>query len=137
VIDEYGGTDGLVSIEDLVEEIVGDIDDEHDTEEAPQLHELGAGGYEADARLDLEDFKARTGIDLALAESEEEIDTLGGLVVSLIGRVPERGEIIPHPSGYEFEILQADPRRVKLLRLRPLSTVGTPAVEPQGPAQRH
>lgn len=137
VIDEYGGTDGLVSIEDLVEEIVGDIDDEHDTEEAPQLRDLGAGGYEADARLDLEDFKARTGIDLALAESEEEIDTLGGLVVSLIGRVPERGEIIPHPSGYEFEILQADPRRIKLLRLRPLSAAGSLAAAPQGPAQRH
>jgi len=137
VIDEYGGTDGLVSIEDLVEEIVGDIDDEHDTEEAPQLRELGSGGYEADARLDLEDFKARTGIDLALAQSEEEIDTLGGLVVSLIGRVPERGEIIPHPSGYEFEILQADPRRIKLLRLRPLSAAGAPAVAPQGPTQRH
>jgi magnesium and cobalt transporter len=137
VIDEYGGTDGLVSIEDLVEEIVGDIDDEHDTEEAPQLRELGAGGYEADARLDLEDFKARTGIDLAVAESEEEIDTLGGLVVSLIGRVPERGEIIPHPSGYEFEIVQADPRRIKLLRLRPSSAAGPSAVAPQGPAQRH
>jgi CBS domain containing-hemolysin-like protein len=137
VIDEYGGTDGLVSIEDLVEEIVGDIDDEHDIEESPQLRELGAGGYEADARLDLEDFKARTGIDLALSESEEEIDTLGGLVVSLVGRVPERGEIIPHPSGYEFEILQADPRRIKLLRLRPSSGTGKLATESQGPAQRH
>ncbi len=137
VIDEYGGTDGLVSIEDLVEEIVGDIDDEHDIEESPQLREIGSGGYEADARLDLQDFKARTGIDLALAESEEEIDTVGGLVVSLVGRVPERGEIIPHPSGYEFEILQADPRRIKLLRLRPSSGAGKLAAAPQGSQQRH
>jgi CBS domain containing-hemolysin-like protein len=137
VIDEYGGTDGLVSIEDLVEEIVGDIDDEHDTEESPQVRDLGEGGYEADARVDLEDFKASTGIDLALEESEEEIDTLGGLVVSLIGRVPERGEIIPHPLGYEFEILQADPRRIKLLRLRPSATMGELAASPQGPQQRH
>jgi hemolysin (HlyC) family protein len=136
VIDEYGGTDGLVSIEDLVEEIVGDIDDEHDTEESPQLRELGAGEYEADARLDLDEFNARTGIDLALAGSEEEIDTLGGLVVSLVGRVPERGEIIPHPSGYEFEILQADPRRIKLLRVRPSPSATTHADAPQGAAQR-
>ena len=118
VIDEYGGTDGLVSMEDLVEEIVGDIDDEHDIEEAPQLRKLDDGAFEADARLDLEDFKEKSGIDLAPADSNEEIDTLGGLVVSLIGRVPERGEIIPHPSGYEFEILEADPRRLKRLRVR-------------------
>jgi magnesium and cobalt transporter len=120
VIDEYGGTDGLVSIEDLIEEIVGDIDDEHDVEEAPQLRARDDGGYDADARLDLEDFKAQTGIALAPEEADEEIDTLGGLVVSLVGRVPQRGEIIPHPSGFEFEIIEADPRRVKKLRLRRL-----------------
>ena len=119
VIDEYGGTDGLVSIEDLIEEIVGDIDDEHDVDDAPRLRALPGGGYEADARLDLEDFKAQTGIDLALKDGDEEIDTLGGLVVSLVGRLPLRGEIIPHPSGFEFEILEADPRRIKRLRLRP------------------
>lgn len=135
VIDEYGGTDGLVSIEDLVEEIVGDIDDEHDIEEAPQLRKLDDGAFEADARLDLEDFKEKSGIDLLPADSNEEIDTLGGLVVSLIGRVPERGEIIPHPSGYEFEILEADPRRIKLLRLRP-STGGRP-MQPALPEARH
>jgi CBS domain containing-hemolysin-like protein len=135
VIDEYGGTDGLVSIEDLVEEIVGDIDDEHDIEEAPQLRRLDDGAFEADARLDLEDFKEKSGIDLVPADSDEEIDTLGGLVVSLIGRVPERGEIIPHPSGYEFEILEADPRRVKFLRLRP-SASGGPVPPPQ-PDARH
>jgi len=118
VIDEYGGTDGLVSIEDLIEEIVGEIDDEHDIEEAPQLKALDDGGYDADARLDLEDFKSQTGIDLVPAERNEEIDTLAGLVVSLVGRVQQRGEIIPHPSGLEFEIVEADPRRVKKLRLR-------------------
>ena len=119
VIDEYGGTDGLVSIEDLVEEIVGDIDDEHDIEEAPQLRTLPNGAYEADARLDLEDFKEQTGIALAPSDPDEEVDTLGGLVVSLLGRLPQRGEIVPCPKGYEFEVLEADPRRVKRLRIRP------------------
>jgi magnesium and cobalt transporter len=118
VIDEYGGTDGLVSIEDLIEEIVGDIDDEHDVEEAPQLKARDDGGYDTDARLDLEDFKEQTGIDLAPEDTDEEIDTLGGLAASLVGRVPQRGEIIHHPSGFDFEIVEADPRRVKKLRLR-------------------
>ncbi|MGD0867487.1 MAG: hemolysin family protein [Rhizomicrobium sp.] len=127
VIDEYGGTDGLVSIEDLIEEIVGDIDDEHDVDDAPRLRALPGGGYEADARLDLEDFKAQTGIDLAPEDGDEEIETLGGLVVSLVGRLPLRGEIIPHPSGFEFEILEADPRRVKRLRLRPPPPKAPPA----------
>ncbi len=119
VIDEYGGTDGLVSIEDLVEEIVGDIDDEHDVDEAPQLRPLANGAYDADARLDLEDFKEETGIALAPTDPDEEVDTLGGLVVSLLGRVPQRGEIVPYPDTYEFEVLEADPRRVKRLRIRP------------------
>lgn len=118
VIDEYGGTDGLVSIEDLVEEIVGDIGDEHDVEEAPQLKRLPDGGYEADARVDLDDFAEQTGFALQADEAEEDVDTLGGLVVSLIGRVPQRGEIVTH-SGFEFEVLEADPRRIKRLRVRP------------------
>jgi magnesium and cobalt transporter len=118
VIDEYGGTDGLVSIEDLVEEIVGDIGDEHDVDEAPQLKKLPDGVYEADARLDLEDFTEQTGLTLEAADAEEDVDTLGGLVVSLIGRVPQRGEIVSH-GGFEFEVLEADPRRIKRLRLRP------------------
>jgi len=130
VIDEYGGTDGLVSIEDLVEEIVGDIDDEHDVAEAPQLKALPDGGYEADARIDLDDFREQTGIDLEPNGEDEDIDTLGGLVVSLLGRVPERGEIIPHPSGLEFEVLEADPRRVKRLRLRKPQAVAD--VKPTG-----
>lgn len=122
VIDEYGGTDGLVSIEDLVEEIVGDIDDEHDIDEAPRLRALPNGVYDADARFYLEDFKEETGIALAPADPEEEVDTLGGLVVSLLGRVPQRGEIVHYPGGYEFEVLEADPRRVKRLRIRPASS---------------
>src|SRR3984957_11374615 len=101
VIDEYGGTDGLVSIEDLVEEIVGDIDDEHDIEESPQLKARDDGGYDPDARLDLEDLKEQTGIDLMPEDTDEEIDTLGGLAASLVGRVPQRGEIIHHPSGFD------------------------------------
>jgi len=121
VIDEYGGTDGLVSIEDIIEEIVGDIADEHD-EESPHARPLPGGGFLADARIDLEDFKAETGIEFPLdEETQEEIDTLGGLVVALIGRVPQRGEIVAHPNGIEFEVLEADPRRVKRLRIRPPS----------------
>lgn len=134
VIDEYGGTDGLVSIEDLIEEIVGEIDDEHDIDEAPRLSARDGGGYDVDARLDLEDFKTQTGIDLMPEDAEEEIDTLGGLVVSLVGRVPQRGEIVPHPSGWEFEVVEADPRRVKRLRIRraePVNDEGSHAVDEQ------
>jgi magnesium and cobalt transporter len=118
VIDEYGGTDGLVSIEDVIEEIVGDIADEHD-EDVAQVKKSDDGAYTADARLDLEDFLSQTGIALAPDESDS-VDTLGGLVVSLLGRVPQRGEIVTHPSGYEFEVLEADARRVKRLRIRQL-----------------
>jgi CBS domain containing-hemolysin-like protein len=120
VIDEYGGTDGLVSIEDIIEEIVGDIADEHDEVTAPLKPEDGS--YIADARMDLDDFKAETGHDFLAGESEEEaerdIDSLGGLVVSLLGRVPQRGEIVAHPDGSEFQVLEADPRRVRKLRIK-------------------
>jgi CBS domain containing-hemolysin-like protein len=117
VIDEYGGTDGLVSIEDLIEEIVGDIADEHD-EEGVRL-KADKDGFVADARMDLDDFRRETGIDLACEdEYEDEIDSLGGLVTSLLGRVPQRGEIVAHPGGYEFEVLEADPRRIRSLRIR-------------------
>jgi CBS domain containing-hemolysin-like protein len=130
VIDEYGGTDGLVSIEDLVEEIVGDIDDEHDVAEAPQLKALPDGGWEADARLDLDDFREQTGLELGLEGEDEDVDTLGGLVASILGRLPQRGEIVPHPSGLEFEVLEADPRRVKRLRVRrSQDAASTPAAE--------
>jgi len=127
VIDEYGGTEGLVSIEDIIEEIVGDIADEHD-EEAPHARLLPDGAFLADARIALEDFHAETGIAFPREDGElEEIDTLGGLVVSLIGRVPQRGEIIAHPGGVEFEVLEADPRRVKRLRIRPPTAEGAAA----------
>jgi CBS domain containing-hemolysin-like protein len=119
VVDEYGGTDGLVSIEDLVEEIVGDIDDEHDVDEAPDIVARPDGKYDADARVDLDDFKERTGIDLTDTETEEDVDTLAGIVAAALGRVPVRGEIIRH-GGIEFEVLEADPRRAKRLRIRAL-----------------
>jgi len=121
VVDEYGGTDGLVSIEDLVEEIVGDIDDEHDIDEQPQIIDRGDGSFDADARADLDDFKDRTGIDLTESLTEDDdVDSLGGLVFTELGRVPARGEIIVIEQGIEFEILEADPRRVKRLRIRPV-----------------
>jgi magnesium and cobalt transporter len=121
VVDEYGGTDGLVSIEDLVEEIVGDIDDEHDVDEELSIQPRGDGSFVADARIDLEDFKTRTGIDLTEARSDEDVDTLGGLVFAELGRVPVRGEIVAIPAGFEFEVLEADPRRVKRLSVRAVS----------------
>jgi len=117
VIDEYGGTDGLLTIEDLVEEIVGDIEDEHDEVEAPMFH-IGADGVvDADARTPVEDVEAALETRLALEDLEEDIDTLGGLVVSLAGRVPEAGDRVSHPSGIEFEVVDADPRQLKRLRI--------------------
>jgi CBS domain containing-hemolysin-like protein len=119
VVDEYGGTDGLVSIEDLIEEIVGDIADEHD-EDGLHVRKTDGGIFVADARLGLEDFEKETGIVLAGEnDKDEDVDTLGGLVVSVTGRVPQRGELVTLPSGYEFEILEADPRRVRRVRIRP------------------
>ena len=133
VVDEYGGTDGLVTIEDLIEPIVGDIEDEHD--------ELGVGlrkveldggkvAWDADARVSIDDFEDALGRDFASRDEEEEVDTLGGLVFTLAGRVPERGEIIVHPKGLEMEVLDADPRRVKRLRIRNTPTA-KPAPEPK------
>lgn len=117
VIDEYGGTDGLVSIEDLVEEIVGDIEDEHDIDEGPALARRDDGTIDADARVPIEDLEAMIGATLVDEESEDDIETLGGLVFSLVGRIPVRGELIKHPLGLEFEVKDADPRRIKKLRI--------------------
>ncbi len=117
VIDEYGGTDGLISIEDLVEEIVGDISDEHDTDEENLIKPSGDNTYLADGRVDIARLEQLLGVDLLSDEEEEEADTLAGLVFKLAGRVPARGEIIRHDSGIEFEILESDPRRVKRLRI--------------------
>ncbi len=117
VVDEYGGIDGLVTIEDLVEEIVGEIEDEHEKAEGPRLFSRPDGTVMADARAELEEFEALAGTCFTEDEREES-DTLGGLVVSLAGRVPGRGELIGHPSGLEFEVLEADPRRICRLRVR-------------------
>jgi CBS domain containing-hemolysin-like protein len=123
VIDEYGGTDGLVTIEDLVEEIIGDIDDEHDDLDQDLVVDTGNGVWEADARVELADFSKRAGVELALEDMEDEIDTLGGLVFALAGRVPPRGEILHHPTGYDFEVIDADPRRIKRVRIRSAKAV--------------
>ncbi|HIJ38362.1 MAG TPA: HlyC/CorC family transporter [Rhodospirillaceae bacterium] len=119
VVDEYGGIDGLVTIEDLVEQIVGEIEDEHDQDVEPDYVERPDGVAEADARMPLEEFEARVG-PLLEEEDRGDIDTLGGLVFFLAGRVPSRGELISHPCGLEFEVVDADPRRIKRLRLRNL-----------------
>ena len=116
VVDEYGGVDGLLTIEDLVEEIVGDIEDEHDDEVEPDLTVREDGTIDADARVEAETFEARVGPVLS-EEERDDIDTLGGLVFRLAGRVPIRGELVVHPSGLEFEVLDADPRRIKRLRV--------------------
>ncbi len=120
VIDEYGGTDGLVTIEDLIEQVVGAIEDEHDVDEAKSWVAESDGTYLALAKTDLEDFEAEIGMALTDHDDidEEEIETLGGLVFMLSGHVPVRGEVIPHPAGVEFEVLDADPRRIKRLRVR-------------------
>ncbi|MEJ6403649.1 hemolysin family protein [Yoonia sp. 2307UL14-13] len=119
VIDEYGGTDGLVTIEDLIEQVVGEIEDEHDIEEAKSWVEEKPGVFMAQARTDLDDFEAEIGMDLTAHDDidEEEVDTLGGLVTMLAGHLPARGEIIMHPDGPEFEVVDADPRRIKRLRV--------------------
>ena len=119
VVDEYGGIDGLVTIEDLVEEIVGEIEDEHDDAESPKIEEVRPGIAEADARARLEDLEALYG-DLLTDEERDDIDTIGGLVFLLANRVPTRGELISHSSGIELEVLQADPRRIHRVRLRRL-----------------
>jgi CBS domain containing-hemolysin-like protein len=117
VVDEYGGIDGLITIEDAVEQIVGEIEDEHDTDEAPRITPRDDGSLIADARVTLEEFETRFGAIFS-ADEREQNDTLGGLVISLAGRVPGRSELIRHPSGMEFEVLDSDPRRVRRLRIR-------------------
>lgn len=117
VVDEYGGTDGLVTIEDLVEQIVGDIEDEHDEAEAAHITEDTKHGLIASARTPVSELEQHLGQKLLTEAEEEEIDTLGGLVFTIVGRIPARGELIRHHSGIEFEVLDADPRRVKKLKI--------------------
>ncbi|MDP1670041.1 hemolysin family protein [Phaeovulum sp.] len=118
VIDEYGGVDGLVTIEDLIEQVIGEIEDEHDEAEGGFWTLEKPGQYLVQARVPLDEFEAQIGMKLADAEEDEEIDTLGGFVCMLAGRVPARGEVIPMEGGFEFEVVDADPRRVKRIRVR-------------------
>ena len=120
VIDEYGGVDGLVTIEDLIEQVIGEIEDEHDTDEDSLWAREKPGCYLAQARTPVEAFEQEIGLSLSDAEEidPEEVDTLGGLVFMLSGRVPARGEVVAHPAGVEFEVVDADPRRIKRLRVR-------------------
>lgn len=118
VIDEYGGVDGLVTIEDLIETVIGEIEDEHDEAEGALWAEESSGVFVAQSTAPLDAFEAAIGLTLRNGEDDEDIDTLGGLVFLRTGRVPVRGEIVPHESGAEFEVIDADPRRIKRLRVR-------------------
>jgi len=118
VVDEYGGIDGLVTIEDLVETITGDIADEHDEVLGPMVTERSDGALDIDARLPVEEFETRMGKILTEEERQADIDTVGGLVFTLAGRVPAKGEVLSHPSGLEFRVLDSDPRRIRRLRVR-------------------
>jgi CBS domain containing-hemolysin-like protein len=117
VVDEYGGTDGLVSIEDIVEQIVGEIDDEHDSDEPPAIVRQADNSFIADARASLDDVRSVIGEEFVTGEAGEEVATLGGFLVSHVGRLPVRGEVISGPGNFEIEVLDADPRRVKRLRI--------------------
>ena len=116
VIDEYGGTDGLVTIEDVIEEITGEIEDEHDEQNIPMLIKISPNSFEASARAEIEEFERLSKISLNVHDNED-VDTLGGLATALAGRVPQRGEIIKHESGLIFEIIDADPRKIKYLKI--------------------
>lgn len=129
VIDEYGGVDGLVTFEDLLEQVVGDIADEHDEAEDQLWSREGDGVYLAQARADLADFEADTGTRLASRETAEQVNTLGGFVTRLAGRVPAIGEIVLHPDGHEFEVIDADARKIKGLRVRLRRDADRPAAE--------
>jgi CBS domain containing-hemolysin-like protein len=135
VVDEYGGTDGLVTIEDLVEQIVGDIEDEHDELEDAHIVLDAKLGLVALARTPVQELEQRLGLKLLTPEEEQEIDTLGGLIFALVGRIPARGEIVRHSAGIEFEVLDADPRRIKRLRIIDTRTPAeTATLPPEGPA---
>jgi magnesium and cobalt transporter len=118
VIDEYGGVDGLVTIEDLIETVIGEIEDEHDEDEGALWKQEKEGVFLVQSTAPLDEFETAIGLTLRSGEEDDEIDTVGGLVFLRVGRVPSRGEIVPHESGAEFEIVDADPRRIKRLRVR-------------------
>jgi len=131
VVDEYGGTDGLISMEDIVEQIVGEIADEHDEAETADVVRQPDGSYIADARAKLEDVVGIVGHDFDIGEAAEEVDTLGGYLVTRAGRLPLRGELIPGPGLFEFEVLDADPRRIKRVRITRLKERREKAREPR------
>ncbi len=125
VIDEFGGVDGLVTLEDVIEAVVGEIDDEHDEAAIVQIVARAGGIFEVDARVPLEDLERALGRTLVTDDmDDEDIDTAAGLITAIAGRVPQRGEVIAHPEGLEFEVTDADPRRVKRLRVRPAAPHG-------------
>ncbi len=132
VIDEYGGVDGLVTIEDLIETVIGEIEDEHDEDEGDLWKEENPGVFVAQSTAPLAEFEAAIGMPLRAGDDDEDIDTVGGLVFLRVGRVPARGEIIPHESGVEFEVIDADARRIKRLRVRlpGIGMVGRPGTAP-------
>lgn len=115
VVDEYGGVDGMVTFSNLIEEIIGDIQDAQDSSNPGQYFRRSDGTIIVDGRMELEDVEKELNLSLMIPEHEDEIDTIGGLAISIVGRVPNRGEIVPHPRGVEFEVIDADPRRVKKL----------------------
>jgi CBS domain containing-hemolysin-like protein len=117
VVDEYGGTDGLVSMEDIVEQIVGDIADEHDEDETPSVVRQYDGSFVADARASLDDVSAAVGTGFDLGDAAKEVDTIGGYLMAQVGRLPLRGELVAGPQGFEIEVLDADPRRIKRVRI--------------------
>ena len=117
VVDEYGGTDGLVSMEDIVEQIVGDIADEHDEDETPAVLLQSDGSFIADARASLEDVTAAVGVEFDVGDTAREVDTIGGYLMAQVGRLPLRGELVPGPQGFEVEVLDSDPRRIKKVRI--------------------
>ena len=125
VVDEFGGTDGLLTIEDLVEEIVGEIEDEHDVAQPPTLARRVDGTLDVNGRTPIEMLEQEIGRVLS-DDERREIDTVGGLIFSLLGRIPERGEVVRHPSGVEFEVLDVDPRRIRRLRVRPPAVAAPP-----------
>jgi len=132
VIDEFGGVDGLVTLENIIEAVVGEIDDEHDVVEAAQILARTGGVFEVDGRVELDELARALGRPLAPPNPEEEVETIAGLVAAVAGRVPQRGEVVALDASLEAEVLDADPRRIKRLRLRPLQT--SDAAPPSGPA---
>lgn len=120
VIDEFGGVDGLVTLEDVIEAVVGEIDDEHDVAEAARITPRAEGVFEVDGRAELPEVEAAIGRELPMPDPDDEIDTMAGLVAALAGRVPQRGEVVPLTDDIEAEVTDADPRRIKRLRLRPV-----------------